>query len=176
MRRALEQVKDQYDYAIFDTPPNLGILTLNALIASDYVISPMASEKFSLKAIRLLKRAIDAAHDENEVLEVIGILVTKYKERTILARYLNKNLLDAADLLDTTLFESRIREAEAIPQSQYISESIFDYAPKADVTKDYKAFVKEFMNRVGDEVEDEEEDTEADTTEVAEEAVERDGE
>lgn len=149
LEKALKN-QDEYDFVIVDTPPNLGVLSLNAFIASDYIIVPMAADSFSLKGVRLLKQALDDVSDEiGRVIPVAGILLTKYNGRTNVSKLLEKSLHSAAELLDTKVFDSRIRQAVVVQESQLAKEDLLSYAPKAAVTDDYMRFVDEFLERIG---------------------------
>lgn len=150
LKKAIRNINTKYDFIIVDTPPNLGILTLNAFISSDYVVVPMAVDSFSLKGVRLLKQTLDDVADETEkVLPVAGILLTRYNSRTNVSKLLEKSLNSAAELLDTKLFKNRIRQAVVLQESQIAKEDLFSYAPNAKVTDDYKGFIDEFLERVG---------------------------
>lgn len=150
LEKALKNLEEKYDFVIIDTPPNLGVLSLNAFIASDYIIVPMAADSFSLKGVRLLKQALDDVADEiGRVIPIAGILLTKYNGRTNVSKLLEKSLHSAAELLDTKVFDSRIRQAVVVQESQLAKEDLFSYAPKALVTDDYMRFVDEFLERAG---------------------------
>ena len=149
--RALGGIRDGYDFIIVDTPPNLGILSLNAFMASDYIIVPIAADTFSLKGVRMLKQALDDVREETErEILVAGLLLTRYNSKTNVSRLLEKSVHAAAGLLGTQVFRSRIRQAVVVQESQTAKEDLFSYAPKASVTLDYAGFVDEFLERVGD--------------------------
>lgn len=149
LSKAIKECRDNYDYIIIDTPPNLGFLSLNAFMTSDYIVTPMAADSFSLKAIRLLKKTIDdVADDVNKEIPVAGILLTRYTDRTNVAKILEDNVNAAAELLNTTVFESRIRQATVVQESQLVKMDIFEYAPKAPVTHDYDEFIDELLKRI----------------------------
>ena len=147
--KAVKKTEDEYDYVIIDTPPNLGFLTLNAFIVSDWIITPMATDSFSLRAVRLLKRVLDEVEEDcARDIPVAGILLTRYTDRTNVSKLLEESIENAADLLDTDIFESRIRQATVVMESQIAKMDLFDYAPKAPVTKDYEAFINELLERI----------------------------
>lgn len=149
LSKAIKGCKEEYDYVIIDTPPNLGFLSLNAFMTSNYIVTPMAADSFSLKAIRLLKSTIDdVADDVGKEIPVAGILLTRYTDRTNVAKILEDNVNAAAELLNTTVFESRIRQATVVQESQLVKMDIFEYAPKAPVTKDYDEFIEELLKRI----------------------------
>ena len=147
--KAIKEIKSNYDYVIIDTPPNLGFLSLNAFMTSDYIVTPMAADSFSLKAIRLLKRTIDdVAEDTGKDIPVAGILLTRYTDRTNVAKILEENVNAAAKLLNTEVFNSRVRQATVVQESQLVKMDLFEYAPKAPVTKDYESFIEELLQRI----------------------------
>lgn len=148
--KAMKSIQDNYDYAIIDTPPNLGFLSLNAFMASDFIITPMATDSFSIKAIRLLKKTIDeVSEDAGRNIPVIGILITRYMDRTNVAKATEKSIQSAAELLETKVFDSRIRQAIVVQESQLVKMDLFEYAPKSPVTTDYAAFIDELLTRIG---------------------------
>ena len=151
LSKALRNIKCNYNYIILDTPPNLGFLSLNAFMASDYIVTPMAADSFSLKAIRLLKRTLDeVSEDVEKEIPVAGILLTRYSDRTNVSKLLEESVNTAAQLLNTTVFTSRIRQATVVQESQIVKMDLFEYAPKAPVTSDYDSFISEFLKRVGE--------------------------
>lgn len=150
LTKALKAMEDTYDFIIIDTPPNLGFLSLNAFMVSDFIVTPMAADSFSLKAIKLLKQTVDdVAEDGAKDIPVAGILLTRYTDRTNVAKILEDNVNAAASLLNTTIFDSRIRQATVVQESQLVKMDLFEYAPKAPVTQDYEAFIDELLERIG---------------------------
>lgn len=149
LRKAFKDLKSNYDFVVIDTPPNLGILSLNAFLVSDYIIVPMAADSFSLKGVRLLKQTLDEVEEETEKdISVVGLLLTKYTDRTNVARLLEKSVNSAAELLNTKVFDNRIRQATVLQESQIAKIDLLEYAPKAPVTADYQAFIDELLNRI----------------------------
>lgn len=151
LSKAIKNLNSDYDYIILDTPPNLGFLSLNAFMCSDCIVTPMAADSFSLRAIRLLKRTLNEVSEEiDRKIPVLGILLTRYTDRTNVAKMLEGSLNTAAELLDTSIFESRIRQATVVSESQIVKMDLFEYAPKAPVTHDYDLFIDEFIKRIGE--------------------------
>lgn len=151
LQKALKKLDAEYDFIIVDTPPNMGILSLNAFFASNYVVVPTTADSFSLKGIRLLKETLDDVSEEiAKKLPVAGILLTRYNSRTNVSKLLEKSLNSAAELLSTKVFENRIRQAVILQESQIAKEDLFSYAPNANVTDDYRGFIDEFLKRIGD--------------------------
>lgn len=97
-----------------------------------------------------MKQALDDVDEElGRVIPVAGILLTKYNGRTNVSKLLEKSLHSASELLDTKVFDSRIRQAVVVQESQLAKEDLLSYAPKAAVTDDYMRFIDEFLERVG---------------------------
>lgn len=146
MKEALEPLKQQYDYIIIDTPPALGILTVNALTACDTVIIPAQADVFSLHGIEQLNETIKPVRTYcNPSLTISGILLTRFNARSILANEVKEHAERLAQRMNTKVFTTTIREAVAIKEAQITRQPIFDYAPAAKVTADYKRFIDEFL-------------------------------
>lgn len=146
LKEALKDIKADYDIIILDTPPNLGILTINALTATDKVIIPMSADAYSLKGLSQLYNTIkEVKKYTNPNLEIEGILLTRYNNRTILNRDLRDVIEEAAKNINTKLFSIAIRESTALRESQVNQQSIFDYAPGNNTAEDYKTLIDELL-------------------------------
>lgn len=144
LREALEGVSGDYDYCIIDTPPALGILAVNALTASDAAVIPAQADMFSLEGIGQLASTIDAVRTySNVTLGVAGIVLTRYNGRTTLSREIREAAQEAAGALGTRVFDATIREGIAVKEAQAVREPIFDYAPRAKVTQDFRSYLSE---------------------------------
>lgn len=133
-----------YQYVIIDCPPALGVLTVNALTAADAVIVPAQADLFSLTGIEDLLEAIEPVKKYcNPKLRVDGILLTRYNSRAVLSRDVYQLAQQMAQQLGAKVYQTAIREGIAIKEAQAAKVSIFDYAPAANVTKDYEAFIDE---------------------------------
>lgn len=148
LNKAIKKVAEDYDYVVVDTPPNLGFLALNAFMASDYIITPMTADTFSLKAIRILKKTLDQVEEDGKDLSVSGVLMTRYDKRTNITKAVEQTVDLSAKLLDTTMFTRRIREATVMKESQFVKKDIFEYAPNSGVAQDYDAFIDELLERI----------------------------
>lgn len=146
LSKVLKEIKDLYDYVIIDTPPALSPLTINALVASNSVIIPVQADSFSMQGAEALAETIKGIREVNENLEMSGILIVRYKGRAGLAQHMNKKFEDFAKIFETRVFETKIRDAIAIQESQLARTNIFDYDSNCNVALDYANFVKEFIN------------------------------
>lgn len=148
LREALEPLKSVYDYCIIDTPPALGILTINALTACTGAIIPTQADIYSLQGISQLHNTIETVKRYcNPALIIRGIVITRYNARTIISREVAEMIEQAAGRLDTKLYKTKIRECIAIKEAQAIQQSIFSYAPRSNAAEDYKALVTEILRR-----------------------------
>ncbi|MCL2433195.1 MAG: ParA family protein [Clostridia bacterium] len=146
LKEALEQLSIAYDYAIIDTPPALGILTINALTASDGVIIPAQADIYSLQGISQLYGTVETVRRYcNPGLKVMGILLTRYNSRAVIGREAAEMIEDTAAQLNTRVYAARVRECTAIKESQAVRENIFKYAPKSNAAFDYAAVVEEIL-------------------------------
>ena len=146
LKKALEPLQKAYDYIVIDTPPALGIITINALTAADKVIIPMQADRYSMQGIRQLSDTITTVREySNPELKMAGILLTRYNHRTILARDVAVAVNDAAKVMGTFVYRKAIRQGVAMQEAQAMQESIFSYAPTSGVAEDYQAFIDEFL-------------------------------
>lgn len=146
LKEAIEPLRKNYDYIVIDTPPALGILTVNALTTSDEVIIPAQADIYSIDAIGQLYNTIKAVRQyTNKSLSITGILLTRFSDRTVLSRDLANMIQKTAEQLNTKLFKATIREAISIKEAQASKQDIFNYAPKSKVAADYMSFIDEFL-------------------------------
>lgn len=145
---ALAPVADSYDYILIDSPPGLGILTVNALAASDYVILPMMSDIFSLQGITQVYETVQHLKRScNPRLEIAGILLTKFNPRTKLAQ----EVMGTAELisknLNIPLFKTYIRNSISLAEAQSVQCDMFEYARYSNGVLDYEALINELQER-----------------------------
>ena len=146
LKEALEELQGEYQYIIIDTPPALGILTVNALTACHSIIIPAQADIYSLQGIEKLAETIKPVKKYcNPSIFIEGILLTRYSPRSVLSREVAEIAGKLADKLGTKVFKTTIREAIAVKEAQISQQSLFDYAPKAKVAEDYRAFIEELL-------------------------------
>ncbi len=152
LRESLEPVLSNYDFIVLDTPPALGIVTVNALTACNSVVIPAQADIYSLQGVEGLADTIQLVKKyTNPNLRIEGLLLTRYSPRSVLGREVAELAKDLADKLGTKVFSTTIREGVAVKESQISQESLFEYAPKASVTEDYRGFIKELLGEGGGE-------------------------
>jgi chromosome partitioning protein len=147
LKEAFEKMKANYDFVIIDTPPQINVATMNALTASDTCIIPAHADIFSLQGIEQLDDTIQdiRKYCQNPGLKVMGILLTRYRGRTIIAKDIAEVLESTAKKFKTKLFAARIRECNAVIETQAEQKSIFDYAPRSIAAQDYDDLVTELL-------------------------------
>jgi chromosome partitioning protein len=139
LNRLLAKLTPQYDYILLDCPPSLGLLTINAFVASDDIYVPVEAEFLALKGYAVLSEAIGRIG-----LTIDKVFVTKYDGRKIL----NRNVLDTIQgSLGDAAFKTTIRENVALAEAPTQGLDIFRYAPRSIGADDYKALTKEIMSR-----------------------------
>lgn len=148
LSNALKKISQYYDYCIIDSPPSLGILSLNDLIASEYVVVPVNAASFSIQGIKALTEIINEIKDENPKIAISGLLVTRYNSRTKLSKDVLDVLEDIAKKIGTKVFDAKIRQAVAIEASQADEKDLFSAAPKSRVADDYEKFAKELLKDI----------------------------
>jgi len=145
LKRALNPLKDKYDYAIIDCGPNLGKLTANALCAATDFIVPIHTEFFSFKGIQTLFAFAQNVKDMiNPDIKLMGILLTKYNENTRTA--VHKQVAASIKNSGNKVFKSYIRQNIALSESPMAAKDIFDYAPDSNGAEDYLNLCKEIIN------------------------------
>ena len=145
-KEALESLQGAYDFIIVDTPPALGILTINALTACTGAIIPAQADIYSLQGIGQLNSTIETVKKYcNPSLSIMGIVITRFNGRTIIRREVAEMLERTAEQLHTKLYSSKIRECTALVEAQATKQNIYSYAPRSNATADYKALVDEII-------------------------------
>ena len=146
LKSKIIQIKTPYDFILIDTPPALGILTINAFTASDKLIIPMGADKFSLQGIGQLSNTFNQVKEYcNQQLTIEGILLTKYNPRTILGKDLRNIVNNVATQLNTKIYDTFIRSSISIQEAQTQTANILEYAPNSTAQSDYTNFVDEFL-------------------------------
>jgi chromosome partitioning protein len=144
LQKALLPVRGRYDYILIDTPPSLGLLTINALTASDGVIVPVQCEYLSLRGLVQLESTLTMIRENlNPVVEIRGILPTMYDSRTVHSREAIEMLKENfGDLVFDTRIRKTIRYAEAPVQGS----SVLKYDPGGSAANAYRELAKEVLN------------------------------
>ena len=143
----LAPIANNYDFCIIDTPPSLGTLLKASLISSDYVLIPIDARPLAIKGIDALQETLTAVQAVHP-LKILGIVLTRYNDRSILNRQLKDVLTQRASDLGTSLFRTYIHDSVSVPESQAMQMPLLDYAPKAKPTLDYAALTGAILERM----------------------------
>jgi chromosome partitioning protein len=137
LSRLIAPLTHQYDYILIDCPPSLGLLTINAFIASDEIYVPIEAEFLALKGYAILSEAIGRIG-----LSIDHVFITKFDGRKVL----NRNVLDTIrHSLSDIAFKTVIRENIALAEAPTQGLDIFRYAPKSVGADDYRQLIKEIL-------------------------------
>ena len=144
LKEAIKEIANGYDYVVIDCPPALSVLTINAFVASQYVIIPSIADVFSLQGMGQLHDTIQTVRKYcNPSLKILGILLTRFNQRTKLSGHIQELLGGTTKHMDTVLFNTVIRNSVATQESQYQRQNIIDYDPKSNANLDYMKFIEE---------------------------------
>ncbi len=149
LKNCLAEVEEEYDYIIIDTPPALNVLTVNAYVAADGLIIPMAPEILSLLGVSQIRETIDTVRRcYNGRLRVLGIVLNKYNQRFTLNRDVLEMTEQIAQQLDTQVFQSKIRTGVAVAEAPAHGESVLSYAPSSKPAVDFRALLEEIIKEL----------------------------
>jgi chromosome partitioning protein len=139
----LAPIRDQYDYILIDCPPSLGLLTINALTASDWVIIPVQAEYYALEGLARLTQTIDMVKKAlNPQLEIRGIMITMFDKRVGLSRQVEE---EARSFFKEKVFPTVIPRNVRLSEAPSFGEPITVYDKKSKGAKAYKSIVKEIF-------------------------------
>jgi chromosome partitioning protein len=133
----------EYDYILIDTPPSLGSLTINALVASNYYIVPMQGENFAYVGLdRILQIAGKVKKRMNSKLELSGVLLLKFDIRTKFGQVVYEKLSNDSKI---NLFKTFIRQDISLMEATAFQQNIFEYAPDSRGASDFSSLANEIL-------------------------------
>ncbi len=143
LERCLAPIKDQFDYILIDCPPSLGLLTINALTASNWVIIPVQAEYYALEGLARLTQTIDMVKKAlNPLLKIRGIMITMHDKRVGLSRQVED---EARNYFKDKVFQTVIPRNVRLSEAPSFGEPITIYDKKSKGAKAYKSIVKEIF-------------------------------
>lgn len=146
LRDLVARVRKRYDYVLIDCPPNLGLLTINALAAAHEVLIPLQTEYLPMKGLKLLLNTIGKAqHKLNPRLRITGIVFTMVEPRTLHSREVVESVQGVFEGR-IRIFSSSIRRSVKLKEGTVASQSILAYAPQSEVAHAYRALAKEIVD------------------------------
>jgi chromosome partitioning protein len=136
----------EYDYIFIDTPPTLGMITVNALVASTHVLVPIQSSYFALEGTDDLLETIEKIKARpNPNLQLLGVVITMHDKRTTLARDIHDQI---GQVFGDRLFNTVITKSIRLEESPAYKESIFSFAPRSSGAMEYYSLSEEMLSRV----------------------------
>jgi chromosome partitioning protein len=146
LKDALAPILKNYDYIVLDTPPALGILTVNALVASTHLLVPIQAAYFAIEGTDdLLETYGRIRARPNPTLKVLGVVITLFDKRTNISRDTHEQIRAT---FGNALFKTRISKNVRLEESPAYKETIFTYAPKSSGAEEYKKLAQEVLQRV----------------------------
>lgn len=146
LKDELERIQEDFDYVIIDTPPTLGIITVNALVAASHVLIPIQASYFALEGTDDLLETIDKIKVRaNPQLQILGALITMYDKRTLLAKDIYEQIQRVFGL---KVFQTVITKSVRLEESPAYRESIFTFAPRSTGAYEYYRLSEEVLSRV----------------------------
>ncbi|MAS33593.1 MAG: sporulation initiation inhibitor Soj [Anaerolineaceae bacterium] len=145
LKKALDSVRDRYDYIVIDNPPSLGLMTINSFVASDRLIIPVSTAFFALSGLVQLQETISMVKQTqlNPNLEIMGVLCT-FSDRTNVSTDVEKQL---RDYFGNLIFDTSIPKNVTLEEAHSNHSHIFDYSPNSAGAIAYKSLVQEVLKR-----------------------------
>ena len=146
LKDELAALRERYDYIVIDTPPTLGIITVNALVAATHVLIPVQASYFALEGTDDLLETVEKVKMRaNPELQILGALITLFDKRTLLS----KDILDQVRrVFGGRVFETVITKSVRLEESPAYRESIFTFAPRSSGAYEYYRLSEEVVSRV----------------------------
>jgi chromosome partitioning protein len=146
LKDRLSAVKDVYDFVIVDTPPALGLITVNALVAATHLLIPVQSSYFALEGTDDLLETVEKIRSRpNPELKLLGAVITLHDKRTTLSRDVQKAI---GDVFGDRVFQTTITKSIRLEESPAHKESIFTFAPQSSGAYEYYRLCEEVIERV----------------------------
>jgi chromosome partitioning protein len=146
LRDRIEQIRENYDFIFIDTPPTLGLITVNALVAANHVLIPIQSSYFALEGTDDLLETIEKVRSRpNPDLNLLGVLITLFDKRTALSKDVEEHI---RKVFGKKAFNTVISRSVRLEESPAHKEAIFSFAPKSSGSIEYSKLCKEFLKRV----------------------------
>ena len=145
LKELLEPIRSRYSYVLIDSPPSLGLLTINAFTAAEEVYIPLQAHYLALQGMSKLQEIVERVGKRlNKGLHIGGVFVTQYDQRKVL----NRNVAEAIrEHFPSVVFRTAIRDNVALAEAPTQALDVFRYAPRSTGAEDYQALAKEIIKR-----------------------------
>jgi chromosome partitioning protein len=145
LKRKIEPLRESYDYILIDCPPSLGLMTLNALVASDSIIIPIQAEFYALEGLSQLVKTVQVVSRKmNPRLHILGILLTMFDGRTNLSLQVAE---EVKKYFGSKVFRTVIPRTVKLSEAPSFGEPVLTYAPKSKGAEAYRKLCREVLKR-----------------------------
>ncbi len=145
LKKALSELREKYDFVMIDCPPSLGLLTINALAASDSVIIPIQSEYYALEGLSQLMNSISLVKQQlNPALDVDGVVLTMYDSRSLISKQITEEI---RKFFTKRVFEIVVPRNIRLVEATSYGKPIMLHDPKCTGARAYKALTQEYLDR-----------------------------
>lgn len=149
LSKAIEPLRDLYDYIILDTPPQIGDWLYNALVASDSCIVPVSPDRYAFQGLNDLADTIADIQSQKPSFQIGGLLLVRINSQRALAKESAESIPEICQVLHTKCYNTKIRDAEAVKKSQAARLTLFQYENEIHrrqlVASDYRNFIDEII-------------------------------
>ena len=146
LKEAVSEVAGEYDVVVIDTPPSLGVLTVNVFTCATDILIPTTAGIFATAGISQLNETVTSVQKYcNPTVKIRGILFTRFNPRANISRQIHELTEQLSKYISAPIYKTYIRSAVAVEEAQANQKDIFDYAEKSTVAEDYRAFIEEFL-------------------------------
>jgi ATPases involved in chromosome partitioning len=146
LKEALKSVLENYDYILIDTPPSLGVLTVNAFTCADEIIIPTTPGIFAVKGIKQLNDTIENTRLYcNSKAQIRGILLTRYDPRIVITKGITGLAEQISEHINAPIFKTYIRNSVAVEEAQANKIDLFKHKSDSTVALDYNALIDEYL-------------------------------
>ena len=145
LKELIDEVRPKYDFVIIDSPPSLGLLTINSFTAADEIIIPLQAQFLAMQGLAKLVEVVDKIKSRlNKGLKIGGVFITQYDSRKVLNRDVNETINEH---FKSEVFKTKVRDNIALAEAPAQGLDIFRYNAKSNGAEDYLALAKEILKR-----------------------------
>ena len=149
LKEAVSTVAGNYDFIVIDTPPSLGVLTVNAFTCATDILIPTTAGIFATAGISQLSETVSSVQKYcNPGVKIRGILFTRFNPRANISRQIKELTEQLSEYISAPIYQTYIRAGVVVEEAQANKADLFDYAGKSTVAEDYRAFIGEFLKGV----------------------------